>query len=104
MPEFPPDAAPREIVTALHDQMARMSPEFAALVAAFRQIPPPRRTAIRQPRTSRATPDRIRRATVYNALRLSGASMKAAARKAGVGPGAGRQYEADFLATLGGGM
>ena len=42
--------------------------------------------------------------TVYTQMRLARHSPDAAARMAGVGRSSVSQYEADFLATLGGGL
>jgi hypothetical protein len=111
MPEFPPDAAPREIVTALHDQMAEMSPEFAALVAAYRQTPAARRVppAIdppafpRPPRRGSYRP-RLVRLSRYSALRDGGASKWAAGRHVDIHPSTASQYEAARRAARGGAL
>lgn len=101
-----PDAAglsPGEIVARLHREIASMSPEHAALVAAFEQIPRRPARPLREPRRpASCSGPRLKRLTVYSALRLSGASGKAAARKAGVSQRSGQQYEADFLGVMGG--
>ena len=101
-----PDAEePREIVARLHAEIAAMSPEHAALVADFDALPTkpgyPLRAA-RRPAGGRSRA-RLRRLTVYTALRLDGHGQKAAARRTGISQSIGRQYEADFLATLAGG-
>jgi hypothetical protein len=99
------DATPAEIAAVLHEHIARTDPVRAALVAAFGQIPrkpgyPLRRA--RQPAGGRSAA-RLRRLEVYTALRLSGTGKKAAARQAGISHHTGRQYEADLIASLGGG-
>jgi len=96
--------SPREIVAALHEQIAAISPEHAALVAAYKEIPRPSPRPVRQPRTHPAYQSRYQRMTVYAQLRLAGRTPKAAARAAGVSRSSGGQYEADFLASLGGGL
>lgn len=104
MPEFPPDAAPREIVTAVHEQIARQSPEHAALVAAYEAIPRSNPRPVRQPRSHPAYGPRRQRMTVYTQLRIAGHGPQEAARKAGVGRSSASQYEADLLGTLGGAL
>jgi hypothetical protein len=110
MPEFPPDAAPREIVTALHDQMAEMSPEFAALVAAYRQTRaagrvPPATGSPASPRPSRRGPylPSLERAARYRDLRDAGAGKHVAAAHIRLRPRTADRYEARYLAAMGGG-
>ena len=102
--ECPEELSPREIVARLHAEIAALSPGHAALVAAFEQRPRkpgyPIRAA-RRPAGYRSAA-RLRRLAVYSSLRLSGSGLKAAARRAGLRPDIGRQYEADMLAALGG--
>lgn len=98
----PDDATPAQIVAGLHAEIAAMGPGSAALVAAFEALPR-RRYLMAGPRPpARPGTVRWRRLTVYSSLRLGGACSKAAARKAGIGPRSGQQYEADFLAGMGG--
>ena len=96
--------SPREIVAALHQQIAGQSPEHAALVAAYEAIP---RLGERPVRQARPCPvygsRRYKRMTVYRQARLAGRGTKAAARLAGISRSSGGQYETDFLASLGGG-
>jgi hypothetical protein len=94
--------SPREIVAALHEEMAARSPELAALVAAYEAVPRTAPRPLRQPRPAPVYAARRRRMTVYAQLRIAGAGPKAAARKAGVGRESTANYEADFLGAMGG--
>jgi hypothetical protein len=98
------EPTPREIVAALHAEIAARSPGHAALVAAFEQIPRKPRTPIRVPRRPAVTSPHRRRMEFYTALRLSGTGKKAAARQAGIVHHTGRRYEADLIAMLGGAL
>lgn len=98
---------PRQIVALLHAEIAALSPEHAALVAAFEALPRKHGYPLRRARPALPGPGsncqrRVQRLAAYTSLRLSGTGKKAAARRIGVGHGTGRQYEADFLAALGG--
>jgi len=94
---------PREIVAALHKQIAAKSPAHAALVAAYEAAPQRPVRPVRQPRRPAAAGSvRYRRLSIYAASRLGGASVKTAARKAGISRESGQQYEADFLGVIGG--
>lgn len=97
------ERSPREITASLHREIAAISPEHAALVAAFEAIPRADPRPVRQPRPHPVYQERRRRMTVYSQARLAGRGPKAAARAAGVGASSASQYEADFLASLGGG-
>lgn len=100
MTPIAPDAAPREIVAALHAEIAAKSPRHAALVAAFEAVPRPVPRPPRRPRPP--AHHRARRLTMYGQLRIAGRSPRAAAEAVFLGPSSASQYEADFLATLGG--
>lgn len=102
--DYAADAAPREIVTALHQQIAATSPDLAALVAAYEALPGRPGYPLRRPRpdTGAKSAPRMRRLALYTSLRLSGTGPKAAATRAGISHHTGRQYEADLIATLGG--
>ena len=106
MPEFPADAGPREIVAVLHREIAAQSPERAVLVAEYEALPAKPGYPLRTPRlpSGGRSSARLERLEVYTALRLSGTGQKAAATRAGISHHTGRQYEADFLATLGGAL
>jgi hypothetical protein len=105
MPEYADDVAPREIVTDLHAEIAAQSPEHAALVAAYEALPARPGYPLRRARRPAGgmSAARLRRLEVYTALRLSGTGAKAAATRAGISHHTGRQYEADLIASLGGG-
>lgn len=96
------EQSPREIVARVHERIAALSPEHASLVAAYEAIPRSAQRPVRRPRPHPAYQSRQRRLTVYSQLRLAGREPRAAARSAGVGPSSSAQYEADFLASLGG--
>jgi len=98
------EMTPGEIVAVLHAAIAAQSPEQAALVAAFDQVPrtPPR--PVRQPRAHAAYQPRYQRMLVYSKTRLAGQGVKAAAKITGLSYSSAGQYEADFLDALGGGM
>ena len=98
-----PDAEdPRVIVDRLHAEIAAISPEHAALVAAYRALPRPAPRPVRTPRPPAGTKPRARKMLAYSSLRLGGYDTGAAARKAGISRYSAPRYEADFLATLGG--
>ena len=99
----PDDATPAQIVAGLHAEIAAMDPERAALVAAFEAIPRKPGLPVAKPRpAARPGTVRHRRHAVYTSLRLGGTGLKAAARRAGITPRAGQQYEADLIGVMGG--
>jgi hypothetical protein len=99
----PEDLDPAQIVAALHAEIAAMGPERAALVAAFEAIPRKPGLPVAKPRpAARPGTVRHRRHAVYTSLRLGGTGLKAAARRAGITPRSGQQYEADLIGILGG--
>lgn len=93
MPEFPEDASPREIVTALHEEIARRDPALAAAyqrTRAARRVPPgPARLFARAPYQPR-----LRRLAAYTALRDAGNTPKAARLTLGICPRTAVRYEA----------
>jgi hypothetical protein len=95
MPEFPADAAPREIVTALHDEMAQL-PEYATLVADYRRTRAATRVPPGEPHVFPRSPYQPRRLRLaaYTALRDAGNTPKAARLALGICPRTAVRYEA----------
>lgn len=94
------EKTPRQIVTELHAEIAALSPEHAALVAAYEAIPRPVPRPARQPR--RVAAHRARRLVTYGQWRIAGRSPRVAAEAVFLSPSSASQYEADFLASLAG--
>ena len=92
MPEMTAVTDPKQIVAALHAEIASWSPEHAALVAAFEAKPPvmPGSGHVQTQKTSR-----LRRLRDYAALwdEGRGLSREEASRRVGISPHTAQDYE-----------